>query len=144
MAAILFRLRCVQPWRNPFCIFTFQHLITQRSVEIIQNHNPAEPLFLFVSHADPHAPIEVFRIQIQIRELFNKQFSVYFRIFIRWLQAKALVFNTGDIILCSGERFIKDLGHPKLGYPKYPLSIIRILATESQQNFAHITTTLLS
>ena len=32
-----------QPWRTPCCIFTFQHLITQRSGDIIKEHNPDEP-----------------------------------------------------------------------------------------------------
>ena len=37
-----------QPWRAPCCIFTFQHLITQRSVDIIRNHNPDEPHVVYL------------------------------------------------------------------------------------------------
>ena len=76
-----------QPWRAPCCIFTFQHLITRRSVDIIRNHNQDDPLFLFVSHGDPHTPIEVFQIQIQVHEICSKKFRVYFRICLRWRQA---------------------------------------------------------
>ena len=47
---------------------------------------------------------------------------------------------------CSliGERFTKDLGHPKMGYPNYHLVITQIWANQSQQNFAHATTAMLS
>ena len=32
-----------QPWRAPWCIFTFQDLIIRRGVDIIKHHNPDEP-----------------------------------------------------------------------------------------------------
>ena len=60
------------PDQPTYCIFTFQHLITRRSVDIIKNHNPDKPLFLFVSHGDPHVPVEVFQIQMQIHKLYDR------------------------------------------------------------------------
>ena len=44
---------------------------------------------------------------------------------------------------CPGERFTKNLGHPKSGYPNYQLVIAHIQVTRSQQNAAHVTTALL-
>ena len=58
----------------PLCTAVFQYIFNRRAVEVIEEHDKTQPLFLFLSYQSVHSPIEVgvcvcvcVRVRVRVR-----------------------------------------------------------------------------